>query len=224
MRLRFLFILFFLSGIIMAQDSESYLGVVPEINLSYKLKTIKFNLKAESFQLFHTNADNPAWDYQYEQTDIQLFVSKKINPFIFLALGYQYGIEANDKNTHRSIQQFSYVFKPGNLKWGHRVRTDQTFYQSKVAKFRFRYRLSLKIPLQGQSIDYNEFYMVTSDEFLYAYQNKDQEYENRLALYIGYLFENSSKLQLGIDYRTDFSSGPLVHNYWIRLGYLVNLQ
>ncbi len=225
MRLRFLFILFFFSGILMVQGSESYLGIVPEINISYKLKDIKFNVKAEFFQLFYANEGElgPEWDYQYENTDLQFFASKKVNPFISLALGYQYGIETGDKNTHRTIQQFSYVFRPGNLKWGHRVRAGQTFYEDEPTKFRFRYRLSVEIPLQGQSIDYNEFYVIASDEFLYAYQDKDQEYENRLAMYIGYLFENNSKFQLGIDYRTDLSSEPLVHNYWIRLGYLINL-
>lgn len=223
MRTPFLLIMLLFSGILLAQDSESYLGVVPEINLSYELKTIKFNLKAESFQLFHANADNPGWNYQYEQTEVQFFVSKKMNPFISLAVGYQYGIEVGDKNTHRGIQQFSYVFKPGNLKWGHRVRTDQTFYHNKATKFRFRYRLLLELPLQGQSIDYSEFYMVVSDEILYAIQDKEQDYENRLILYLGYFFENSNKLQLGLDYRTGFSSEPLIHNYWIRVGYLVNL-
>lgn len=224
MRALFLIILLCVSDFLWAKDSETGLGVVPELSLSYKFGYYKLSSKVESFQGFYEKINsNETWNYAYEQTDMQLFVGRSLNPFSSLALGYQYGIGSGDKNTHRIIQQYAYAITPGAIKWAHRIRADQTFYQDDPMKFRFRYRFSFELPLQGQSVDYNEFYFVSTNELLYALQDSKQEYEYRLAFLSGYFFGNNNKLQFGAEYRVKATDSSNKQNVWIRLRYIFNI-
>jgi hypothetical protein len=224
MRSVVLIILLFISNFLWAKDSEVGLGIVPELSLSYKFGYYKFSSKVESFQGFYDKTNSSkAWKYVYEQTDLQLFMGRRINPFSSLAVGYQYGIESGDKNTHRIIQQYAYAIKPGAIKWAHRIRADQTFYDDDPVKLRFRYRFSFEVPLQGLSVDYNEFYFVSTNELLYALQDNEQEYEYRLALFSGYFFRNNNKLQFGAEYRVKSTNSSNKQNVWIRLGYIFNI-
>lgn len=224
MRSVFLIILFFVSNFLTARDFETGLGMVPELSLSYKFGYYKLSSKVESFQSFYEKINSSETrNYVYEQTDVQLFMGRSVNPFSSLALGYQYGIEHGDKNTHRIIQQYAYAIKPGAIKWAHRIRADQTFYHNNPVKFRFRYRFSFEAPLQGQKVDQNEFYFVSTNELLYALQDSKQEYEYRLALFSGYFFGNNNKLQFGAEYRVKSANSSNKQNVWIRLGYIFNI-
>lgn len=213
MRNIFLIIGLFVTKIVMAN------GFSPDLSINKKVgDKFRLNLKIESF-FTDIQQNGDFFEKYHDGTDMQIFISRKQNPFQSFALGYQIGIEQNDKNTHRTIQQFAQVQYFQQYKIGHRIRTDQTFYHNKSNKYRLRYRLSAEFPLQGQTIDTGEFYMVSSNEFIGTIQNESFEYENRFVANLGYYFINKSKIQTGFDFRTDFSET----NLWFKLGFYLNV-
>ncbi len=199
------------------------IGTAPEISLGYKIND-QWSLatKTESFHTFYSfdeNLDN-SWKYNYEGTDIQLFFNYRLNPFWRVALGYQLGTEPQNVPDHRSIQQLTYSRRPEGILFGHRLRTDQTFYADESPQYRIRYRLSVEFPLQGLAIDQREFFIVTSEELILATQNNEVELENRLALWLGYQLLNGNELQTGIDYRIDSAGDQKI---WFKIAMNVRL-
>jgi hypothetical protein len=225
--MRYIFIIIIaLAGLrVWGQNIGSEVGISPELNISYRLNDKwKINSKIESFHNIYLPAEDneSSPGHYYEGTDIQFFLSYRINPFFGAAIGYQHSIEPGEKNSNRSIQQISAVHGKNKLKFGHRIRSDQTFYDEDPPKIRFRYRLSMEIPLQGTSLDPGEFYLLASEEILYGIQNKTSDFENRVVLSIGHFFLNKNKLQLGVDYRADISTDLVNQNFWFKLGWFVN--
>ncbi len=227
--MRFLFLLlallFFNFG--KAQESSFGAGALPEVSLGYKLSSsYKINTKIESFQAIYSNppVETKNWDYRHRGTDIQIFASRKLNPFNSLAIGYQFGIEPGDPSSHRTIQQFSFVRRPGTILFGHRFRTDQTFADNESPEFRARYRLSLEIPLNGLSIDPGEFYLVASEEVIYGFWESRSSFENRINLLVGHYFRSKNKLQFGLDYRTGIQEDLFAHILWLKVGWYVDLE
>ena len=47
------------------------------------------------------------------------------------------------------IQQYTYVEKYSSFRMAHRVSTDQTFVKGDQTEYRFRYRVSLEIPIMA---------------------------------------------------------------------------
>jgi hypothetical protein len=226
--IKYLFLIIIaLSGIrVFGQNISSEAGISPELNLSWKINDKwKINSKIESFHNVYLPAENneSSPGHYYEGTDIQFFLSYRINPFLVAAIGYQHNIEPGEKNSNRTIQQISAVHSGNKLTFGHRIRSDQTFYSEDPVKTRFRYRFSLEIPLQGTSLDPGEFYLVASEETLYGIQDNQSDFENRVVLSVGHFFLNKNKVQLGIDYRADLSGDPTEQNFWLKIGWYVNL-
>lgn len=210
-----------------SQNTVFEAGLAPEISLSYKLSDkIKFNVKVESFHAGFQTADSesPSWAYEYDVTESQFYTSWKINPFQSAAIGYQWAIGKSGKSNHSSIQQYSFVHRPGNLLFAHRLRADQTFYRDESPRYRFRYRLSIEIPLQGQTIDPGEFYLVTSEEVIYGFQGKEGVFQNRLAAFAGHYFRNNDKIQIGLEHRVAARRNATVHELWIKVGWFINLS
>jgi len=193
------------------------IGSAPEISLGFKISNNwSMASKIESFHTFYNFNENTnnSWNYNYEGTDVQLFLNYRLNPFWRVALGYQIGTEPGNIFDHRTIQQLTYSRRPEGILFGHRLRTDQTYYADDSPQYRLRYRLSVEIPLQGLAIDPREFYMVTSDELILATQHNDVELENRLVLWLGYQFLNGNELQTGVDYRIDSTGDQKV---WLKI-------
>ena len=201
-----------------AQDIS--IGYVPEVAMSLKInEKTKINSKIESFHPFFSSSGNELSTLAYEGTDLQAFLSRKLNPFYSFALGYQYGVRPGEPDSHRTIQQLSFVRKPGSYFLGHRLRTDQTFYSEDPVKFRIRYRFSVEIPLKGQSIDPGEPFLIASDELIFGLQQKETELENRLVIAPGYYFRNGNKIQIGVDYR--YNAGE--NDIWLKTSCYLNL-
>jgi len=202
-------------------------GGLPEFSLSFKLNNnFKVTSKIESFHALYTDPPLEVnnWSYIHRGSDLQFFASRKLNPFNALAIGYQFGIEPGDPSSHRTIQQFSFVRRPGTILFGHRLRTDQTFSTIETPEFRARYRLSLEIPLNGLSIDPGEFYLVASEEVIYGFRESRSSFENRINLLVGHYFRSKSKLQFGLDYRTGIQEDLFAHIFWLKVGWYVNLE
>ena len=207
----------------LAQGNVVYTGFFPEAALTGSVSDrVQLTFKVESQ---HRGYDNRApagerWEYFHYRTDIQGFVALSLNPFWKVSGGYQYRLAGgNGPNTHRSIQQIAYVQRLRCSRLGHRLRIDQTYHPNEAVELRARYRLSLEIPLSGQSLDPSEFYLLLSDELIYAYQGGDSELENRLVGSLGHYFSKRAKLEAGLDYRTDrYIAEGFRTRLWLKVG------
>jgi hypothetical protein len=100
------------------------------------------------------------------------------------------------------------------------LRTDQTIYTSDAVKLRLRYRLSAEFPLEGQSLDAGEFYLLMSGEPIHSLQDAKSDLEVRLTSSFGYFINNKAKLEMGLDYRLEkILDDPGRQKLWLKLGW-----
>lgn len=202
-------------------------GFFPEISLSYKLnKHYSITHKIESQHGFFDNQSelNKELEYEHVVTDLQSFLERRINPYIKVALGYQYRIE-DGENTHRPIQQISILQRESKYRIGHRIRTDQTFFKEAEILWRLRYSIKGQVPLQGLELDPGEQYLIVSNELIYMNQNGEDDLENRFVASLGFYFDDKNKLEVGLDYRTDdyLVEDRFRHRLWFKFGYYKSL-
>lgn len=210
-----------------AQNNLLSIGFFPEASLNYKLNSLySITHKVESQHGIFDNQSqlNEELEYNHILTDLQTFIDRRINPYIKVALGYQYRIEKGE-NTHRPIQQISILQRESKYRIGHRVRTDQTFFRETEMLWRFRYRIKGQIPLQGLELDDGEKYLILSNETIYMYQNGEDDIENRFVISLGFYFDDKNKLEVGFDYRTDdyLVEDRFRHRLWLKIGYYKSL-
>jgi hypothetical protein len=189
-----------------AQDRAYLSGFAPEFTINKKIsKKVSLTTKVESIHYYYSNEDRIGYltPWNHKGIDFQFFGNYKLSPFYRISLGYQLSYNPDGKPSNRLIEQLSYSGKLGSMKHGHRVRADQTFYSSGPAKFRFRYRFSLQIPLQGASVDVGEFFLITSDELILTAKSGGSSVENRAVFQVGYKPFEKIDIQVGFDYRAE---------------------
>ncbi len=223
------FLLFCLSFLFVnrttAQNTYQF-GALPSVNLNKKLRNDwSLNVKIESRQLirqgeFKGNVDK---NYEYVLTDYSIITAKKIGLNSRLAGGYL--IRFRDKElVHRIIQQFSIVQKMTSFRLAHRFTGDQTFAPNESPEFRFRYRLTAEIPLNGQSVDPKEFYLKINNEILNSCQNSEYDLEIRTVPLLGYDISDSNKIEIGLDYRLNsFLKGNARNSFWMSLNWFIEI-
>lgn len=196
-------------------------GLFPEAQLSYKIgKDYSITHKVESQHgMFDAQRLNRELAYSHTLTDLQSFIGKRINPFVKVDLGYQYRIEKGE-NTHRPIQQVTILQRGDFYRVGHRIRTDQTFFNEESMLWRARYRYAIQIPLQGRNLDPGEKYLTVSNEIIYMYQDSEDDIENRLVASLGFYVDDDTKYEVGLDYRTDDYLVPdrFRSRLWLKFG------
>jgi hypothetical protein len=204
----FLTIVLFL-GYVSLKAQAFTAGLMPDMTLSYKLsENYSIVHKVESrYSGFETDRDQ--FDIDFERMDFQNFVERKIGLFSKFSIGYQFRINNLDKNEHRLIQQITWSDNLRSFRLGHRIRTDQTFSDTNLPEFRFRYRSKIQLPLQGQKIDQGEYYLSLSDEILFSYLSPDWDFENRVVAKLGFYINDKNKVETGLDWRLD---GLLLNN------------
>jgi len=219
MRLSIILLFLILYTVPRAAGQDFNAGLMPEFAVSYKWSDkIQQIIKIESLHEMYEST-SPGFNYGHDQTDLQFFIQGTLNPFRKIAVGYQYRLENGSPNVHRFIQQAAFLQREYGFRIGHRLRTDQTIYVSDRAKFRFRYRLSAVIPLEGQSLDAGEFYLITSGEPIYSLQNLTSDLEIRFVGAIGFYINNRTKLEMGLDYRFEkLLISPTRQKLWLNTG------
>ena len=181
------------------------MGVLPAVNLNKSLENDwKINLKIESRQLLKEGvfSENSETNYEYILTDIALVAAKKVGLNNALAGGYLLRFR-NDQFFHRAIQQFTLTRRYAGLRLAQRFSADQTFAKDEATTFRLRYRLGVEIPLNGQSVDPQEFYLKINNEYLGSLEDEETDLEIRFVPLLGYEFTDNNKLEAGLDYRLD---------------------
>ena len=202
-------------------------GWLPEISVSHRWsEKWRVSTQLESMQQLYSNggAGPLDLDYQYIRTDLTAVLSHSLNPNWSLAAGNMFRFSTGDGVTYRSLQQVAYNTRGGAVRFGHRLRTDQTFTPNQPTLWRLRYRLSLEVPLQGQSLDPGEWYWLGSTEQLMRIRRGDSSWEHRLSASLGYYFNARNKLEFGFDYRHDESFFFQSRNrLWTTINYYINL-
>lgn len=226
MRGIWIYILLSIGSWSMAQNSYQF-GLLPAVNLTQKLPSnIKINFKTESRQgLKKGTFDVPSdFNYEYIQTDFSFVAAQKIAINQSVALGYLMRVKG-DQIIHRFIQQFIIKKKYESFRLAHRFSTDQTFEKEKDIKYRLRYRISSFIPTNGQSVDPKELYFKINHEYLNDWQSDDYDLEIRLVPHVGYVFSDTNKLELGLDYRLDkFLKDDSRNRFWVAINWYYGID
>jgi hypothetical protein len=210
-----------LAGINAAAQGNNQLGLLPSLNINKKLpKDWSINAKAESRQSLYQND----FEFNYLRTDFSIIAARRIRLNTTLGGGYLISVSP-DAAKHRVIQQISFIKKYEFFRLAHRLSTDQTFSQFDNTEFRFRYRVSSEVPLQGLSLDTREFFLKLSYEYLFSLQGKEYDLEIRGNAFIGYALSPNSKMELGVDYRADrFLADNLRNRFWLGLNFYHTIE
>jgi hypothetical protein len=202
-------------------QSNATLGLLPSINISKKLpKDWSLHAKAET----RLEVYSEEFDFEYQLTDLSLLAGRKVSLNTSLSAGYQIRFR-QETISNRTIQQITYVKRYTGFRLSHRFAADQTFQKQEYAEYRFRYRISSEFALQGQSVDPGEFFVKLNNEYLYSLQGQTDDLEIRLGAFGGYSINHGSKLELGMDYRTDsFIDNNIRHRMWIGINFYQTLQ
>lgn len=211
---------------IISAQSPYQVGVLPSINLNYKLRDDwSLNFKMESRQLLQkgTFHDVSGKNYEYILTDYSLIAAKKVGLNARISGGYLFRFREG-KATHRLIQQYTITQKLPRLRLSHRVVTDQTFSAAEITEYRLRYRLAMEIPLNGLSVDPKELYLKISNEYLNSIQNVGYDLEIRLVSLLGFAITENHKIEVGLDYRVNsFLKQNAQHSFWTSLNWFVEI-
>lgn len=217
---------FLVIGNVLSQSRQTFFtGFFPEASLTKKLsETQKLNFKIENQHLVFDNRDDSAGNPQFShyRTDIMGFFDQSLRPGISVALGLFHRFQEGEDG-NRIIQQLAILQKGRSVRVNHRFRTDQTFTRNQPLELRFRYRLSVEIPLEGAEVDPGEFYMLSSAESIFSHKGGEYEIENRLAVSLGKFFNRKEKLEWGVDYRTDgYLQDGFRTRLWAKISYFYN--
>lgn len=204
---------------------RTYFGFFPESAINYKFKTnwkLTGKIESQHFLFQNTSSQDNEWGYQHYRTDFQGFIARSITTRIKAAIGYQYRWDGQGDHSHRTIQQVGWLTDFRNYRIGHRIRTDQTFFDEGTS-WRIRYRISSDLPLSGQQLDPGEKYVIISNEVIAEYLTAEYAIEDRLVAGLGWYFVNKHKLELSLDYRIDpLISGPQRQRIWSKISFYLN--
>ncbi len=221
----FVLLFCFITTVLSAQSTYEA-GVLPALNINQKIADRwQLNYKVESRIIgSEGNFSEPArFTTQHSLTDLSVILSRKVGVNNTLAGGYLLRLEKGGP-AHRLIQQYTLVRSYDEFRLAQRFSADQTFSPSEAAEFRLRYRISFDIPLNGQAVDSKEFYLKINHEYLNALSSGKYGLEIRLVPSLGYAFDDSNKIELGVDYRLgDFLNPAAEHQFWLPLTWYFNL-
>lgn len=177
----------------------------PQIALNYDVRqgySHNFSLEQRNYVY-----DDNDLQLKTRQLDVAHFSNLKIRDNQSLAFGILYRFRENfepDRNNElRLTQQYNITFKPRIARFGHRFRSEQRI-TSTLTTHRFRYRFAIDLPLNGEQLDVGEAYLVGSTESLLSVaRGQGPEYDQRITGTIGWLLNEKTKLQFGLEYRAE---------------------
>lgn len=208
-----------------AQGSYGF-GCLPAVNLNVKLKyDWTLNGKIESRQLFKSGdfGGENSTNYDYVLTDFSLLAAKKMALNARLSAGYLMRFEEGFI-TSRFIQQYTAVQLKNGYRFAHRFVSDQTFTPHEKMEFRLRYRLTAEIPLNGESVDHNEFYLKLNVECLNRFQGDMYDLEFRFIPLLGFDLKDECKVETGLDYRINsLLINTTEQNFWWSLNFFIEI-
>jgi len=202
------------------------IGVLPSVNFNKKLAnnwSLNFRVEARQLAFEGDFLGNNETNLEYVLTDFSLIAAKKVGLNSRIAGGYLTRFR-DDEVVHRTIQQYTIVQRMSGFRLAHRFTADQTFTFNEKPEFRFRYRLTTELPLNGQSADAKEFYLKVNNELLNSFQGKEYDLELRLVPLLGYTVTDNHKLEIGPDYRLNrFLQSEARNRFWLSINWFIEL-
>ncbi len=223
-KLGFIFFAFVYGPFGVAQDNFDFLWE-PQIALNYEVAPNY----SHNFSIANRNHlyQGQGLSFKVRQLDLVHFSNLKIRDNQSLGLGLQYRFrttfESGSEDEVRLSQQYNISFRPGALRLGHRFRSEQRFRSSGTV-YRFRYRLALDSPLDGEILDVGEPYIVGTYETLLSTAPKIRAmYDQRLELNIGWLLQSGLKIEGGLEYRMEDITRTTGHLLFLTSSLIVSL-
>lgn len=223
---RYFYVVLFIctSFIIQAQDNLTGYWQ-PQIGLNYKVTSNyshNFSFAKRTYTFRETNTE-----FTVRQLDLAHFSNLKIRDNQSVGFGMQYrfrkGFDDAKENELRFVQQYNVTKSNRSLRFGHRFRSEQRITNS-LTIHRFRYRFALDFPLQGESLDIGESYLVVSTESLLSVANYSlPEYDQRITANLGWLMNAKTKFQIGMEYRAENYTQNTEHIWFILTGLVLSL-
>lgn len=204
-RLILLFILILVSGTLSGQN-RTRIGVMPALNYNKKLeKGWEWNAKWESRHMLYDKTAGQLADkgYNYSLSDVSFLVGKRVGLTSKLVGGLQTRIEPDESLAYKTMQHFTFITNYDGLRLGHRLTAEQSFFDNEPNAYGFRYRVVSEIPLNGEEVDIQEFYLKIGNEYVNTFQDSDYDLEVRIVPVIGYVLPNKHKVELGFNNRFD---------------------
>ncbi|WKV12751.1 DUF2490 domain-containing protein [Marivirga harenae] len=159
-----------------------------------------YNLSLSGRQRF-TNYGEGEKNIKTDRWEIKSFGTYTLLGGKKISLGYMYRtvdpFEQESGWEHRITQQFAFITNFGGYRLGNKFRIEQRIRSSNYLT-RLRYAISNDFPLQGESLDPKEFYLISGNELVYAFNRRGTELENRFSLGIGRLIQGGQKIQFSV--------------------------
>ncbi|MEH6680666.1 MAG: DUF2490 domain-containing protein [Sediminicola sp.] len=170
-------------------------GVTPTYSHNFSIGNRNYVLKDGDLQVSGRQVDIAHF------SNLQVFGNQSI------ALGVQYRFRSNfgdgGNNELRLTQQYNITHGAEKVRYGHRLRTEQRITKSSTIH-RFRYRGTVDFPLNGLKLDVGEPYFAGSLESLLSVsQHIRPNYDQRFSTTIGWLLNEHTKIQGGLEYRLE---------------------
>ncbi|HET8858879.1 DUF2490 domain-containing protein [Marivirga sp.] len=196
----FIFCIFLLPFIGHTQNSPS-IRWEPGISFTKKIDSRwSYNFSLMGRQRF-TDYGEGEKNFKTDRWEIKGFGTYTLLGGKKLSLGYMYRgydpFEPEGGWEHRITQQFAFITNFGGYRLANKFRIEQRIRSSDYLT-RFRYSISNDFPLQGENLDPKEFYLITGNELVYAFNQLGDELENRFSLGIGRLIKGGQKFQFSV--------------------------
>ena len=199
---KFFWIFFFLLHALYPQD-DLVIFFQPQVALNYRVAddySHNFTLGNRSFIL-----RDESFDLRVRQLDLSHFSNFTIRDNQSIGLGLLWRnselFDSGRVNEFRITQQYNITHGNQKYRFGHRLRSEQRL-TTEGDIFRFRYRLAVDFPLEGEKLDVGESYTLWSIENLLSAAAEERPvYGFRLRGGIGWRLSPKSKLQFALEYR-----------------------
>ncbi len=202
----FIFIIIFPVCGLFAQEGP-FISWQPELSVTWRVQQRwQANIKAVTFNTFREpDPEQVPWAYSLNNAEISIFGTYRAFVNKSFSLGYLIRwldpLDETPGFEHRLMAQAGFITSIGVNRYGNRIRLEQRWRPAGLIH-RWRYRLSLDLPLNGEVLDPGEMYLIISDEFLYSFSKRIVDFgENRLNGGVGWLFTGKSKLEISLQYR-----------------------
>lgn len=214
---------------VLSAQSQSVRRLVWEGGIAVDYELIKdYQFNSSLMQRTSFLEDNEGSFMALSFLEINHFVTRKLNPFLKISVGYKYRtdepVDQLDVFEHRFTEQLAYTHLDRRLRLVSRVRLEQRIGSVNYAD-RYRYRLSFDVPLRGEKIDSGEFFLVGSSELLYEdLKGGRNTWENRLSGSLGYVISKKIKADFTITLRLEDINIRTEEILFLNTGIIVSLN
>jgi len=223
-RLLFFLSFGFFSSLAFSQDATTGYWQ-PNIAVNYKVVNgYSHNFSVSKRSYLYRDSE---LGFTIKQLDIDHFSTLKTKDNQTIGIGIKYRLrdvfENSSGNELRLTQQYNINFRKNNVRYGNRLRSEQRIRNVSTIH-RFRYRFAIDFPLQGEELDIGEAYVVFSTESLLGIgKARAPEFDQRLTTHLGWLINNSTKIQIGAEYRAENYTHNTQNIYFLTTNLVLSL-